>query len=57
MRGADQQQNHIFSYLSPEEPSPPTTCGVVPLGKKDEVDCTSKAEFDALVRQYYNLDK
>lgn len=43
-------------FYAPSSSQAPTTCTVVPLGKKEGVECTSKAEFDALVRQYYNLD-
>ena len=43
-------------FYAPSPSRPPTTCTVTPLHKKDGVECTSKAEFDALVRQYYNLD-
>jgi len=34
----------------------PKACTVVPLGKKEPVECKSIDEFDALVRQYYNLE-
>jgi hypothetical protein len=43
-------------FYAPSSTKAPTTCTIVPLGKKEGVECTSKAEFDALVRQYYNLD-
>jgi len=43
-------------FYAPSSTRAPTTCTVVPLGKKDGVDCASKAEFDALVRRYHNLD-
>jgi len=43
-------------FYAPSSSHAPTTCTIMPLGKKEEVECTSKAEFDALVRQYYNLD-
>jgi hypothetical protein len=43
-------------FYAPSSSKAPTTCIVVPLGKKEGVGCTSKAEFDALVRQYHNLD-
>lgn len=43
-------------FYEPSPSRPPTTCTVTPLDKKDAVECTSKAEFDALVHRYYNLD-
>ena len=43
-------------FYAPSPSQAPTTCTVTPLGKKEGVECASKAEFDALVRQYYNLD-
>lgn len=43
-------------FYAPSPSRPPTTCTVTPLDKKDAVECTSKAEFDALVHRYYNLD-
>src|SRR6266581_2366082 len=42
-------------FYAPSSSQAPTACTIVPLGKKEGVECTSKAEFDALVRQYYNL--
>jgi hypothetical protein len=45
----------VFYALSPSQA--PNACTVTPLRKKEGVECSSKAEFDALVRQYYNLDK
>lgn len=43
-------------FYAPSPSRPPTTCTATPLHKKDGVECKSKAEFDALIRQYYNLD-
>jgi hypothetical protein len=43
-------------FYTPSSSQAPTTCTVTPLGKKEGVECTSKAQFDALIHQYYNLD-
>ena len=43
-------------FYAPSSSQAATTCTVIPLDKKEGVDCASKAEFDALVHQYYNLD-
>jgi|SRR5579872_1101211 len=53
----DAFENNAYAIFSaPSSSQAPTTCTVTPLGKKEAVECRSKAEFDALVRQCYNLD-
>lgn len=43
-------------FYAPSSSQAPTTCTIVPLGKKEKVECKSIDEFEALVHKYYNLD-
>lgn len=43
-------------FYAPSSSRAPTTCTVMPLDKKEKVECTSIDEFEALVRQYFNLN-